>query len=222
MTVLPARTTAGQVLAVAGTGAVGVGIAAVALLHLLAPDVSPIRQTISEYMLGGHADLFGFGVLALAAGSAAVLGALVRAGVVRASSLGVVFLAMWVLGLVVTASFEKVDWSVGPTPEGLVHRYASLVAFLALSFAGLAIGRRWRRDATWGARARWVRRLGWASLAWWLPIFGWFTLRSFRVGWFGSAPVPLGLLERGLALTEVAVVVALGLWAMAATRIGRT
>lgn len=45
-----------------------------------------MRRTISEYALGEYRILFDAGVPALALGSVVVLGALVRAGLVRARS----------------------------------------------------------------------------------------------------------------------------------------
>ena len=87
-------------------------------LHLVAPDVDPVRRTISQYALGPWKPVFDAGVLAVAAGSAAVLAGLIRAGLVRWRSTSTALLAAWSALLVVVVAFEKIDWSVGPTPTG--------------------------------------------------------------------------------------------------------
>ena len=205
--------------ALSGTALVAAGVAAVLALHLVAPEIDPVRRTISQYALGPWKPVFDAGVLAVAAGSAAVLAGLIGTGLVRWRSTPSVLLGTWSVLLVVVVAFEKIDWSVGPTPTGYVHRYASLVAFLLLPAAGLGVGRAWRDDVRWGRLAAVTRWLGVASLAWLAPILLGFALRPLTgVPWWRF--VPLGLFERGLALTEVATVIVLGLWAARAARPG--
>jgi Protein of unknown function (DUF998) len=211
----------GRVLALAGLAGVALAVVLVGALHVIeAETVDPIRRTISQYALGGYKVVFDAGVLALAAGSALVLGGLARAGVVRVPSAGAAFLAVWSVSLVLVIAFEKIDWSVGPTPAGYVHRYASLVAFLSLPAAALVIGRRWRGHAVWGRFAAWSRGLAVLSLLWFAPILLGFVLRPLTgVPWWQF--VPLGFTERGLAVSEVAAVVVLGWWAARAAAAGR-
>lgn len=210
-----------RVAALALAGLVGVGLCAllVGLLHVVvAPsEVDPFRRTISEYALGEHRPLFDAGVLLLAIGSAVVHVALVGARLLRAVSTSGLLLATWPVALVIVVAFPKIDWSVGPTFTGYLHRYASLVAFTALPLAGLALALRWRRDATWRRYAAWTGVLCVLSLGWLAPILLGFVLRPLTgVPWWRF--VPLGLTERGLAVTEVAVVFALGWWAWQAGR----
>ncbi len=89
----------------------------------------------------------------LAAGSAAIGVALVRAGVFRARSGAAVALALWVAGLVGVVLFEKHNWSAGPSISGDVHRAASLLAFLSLPVAAVLAGRPWLRRL-WSAGQR--------------------------------------------------------------------
>ena len=129
------------VRATAAAGLVGVALAVVfvGLLHVLyAGDVDPVRRTISEYALRDLGWMFDTGVLALAAGSVAVLIALVRAGLVRWPSFAAVGMLVWAAGMVAVVVFEKTNWAVGPSVGGVIHRYASLVAFLVLPVATLA------------------------------------------------------------------------------------
>jgi hypothetical protein len=198
--------------ALSGVAFVGAGVAIVLALHVLAPDVDPIRRTLSQYALGPWKPAFDAGVLAVAIGSAAVLAGLVRAGLARRHGAAAGLLAAWSACLLIVVAFEKIDWSVGPTPTGYLHRYASLVAFLCLPAAALAFGRAWRDDPRWARFAAWTRWLGIASLAWLAPVLLGFVLRPLTgVPWWRF--VPLGLFERGVALTEVAAVVVMGVWA---------
>ena len=203
--------------ALSGSALVAAGALAVLVLHGLAPEVDPVRRTVSQYALGPWKPVFDAGVLAVAAGSAAVLAGLVRAGLVRWRSTASTLLAAWSACLVVVVAFEKIDWSIGPTPTGYLHRYASLVAFFCLPTAALMVGRAWRGDARWGRYAAWSRWLGVVSLMWLAPMLLGFVLRPLMgVPWWRF--VPLGLFERGVALTEVAAVLVLGVWVARAAR----
>jgi len=213
---LPAARAA-RAWALGGLALIAAGAVAVLALHVVAPEVDPVRRTVSQYALGPWKPVFDAGVLAVAAGSAAVLAGLVRAGLVRGRGAASALLAAWSACLVVVVAFEKIDWSIGPTPTGYLHRYASLVAFFCLPAAALMAGRAWRGDVRWGRFAAWSRRLGVVSLMWLAPMLLGFVLRPLTgVPWWRF--VPLGLFERGVALTEVAAVLVLGLWAARAAR----
>jgi hypothetical protein len=196
----------------ASLGIAGAALATVLIgaLHVIAAaQVDPIRRTISEYALGDYRWMFDAGVLGLAAGSALVLVALVRGGLLRWPSGGAVLLGLWVVALLVVVAFEKTNWSVGPSLGGTIHRYASLVAFVSLPVAAIAIGRRGS-----GPFAVWSRWLGAISLLWLSTILLAIALWPLTgVPWWQF--LPLGLVERGLAITEVAAVTVLALWARA-------
>ncbi|MBV9921900.1 MAG: DUF998 domain-containing protein [Pseudonocardia sp.] len=195
-----------RVAAAVGLVGAALALALVGLLHVIDADgVDPVRRTISEYALRDHGWLFDTGVLALAVGSVAVLIALVQADLVRWPSFAAVGMIVWAVGMGAVVAFEKTNWSVGPSVDGVIHRYASLVAFLALPIATLAATR--GRDGA--ARPR---LLAIAALAWLGATLYGVVLRPFTgVPWWQF--VPLGIMERGLALTEVAVVIALAFWA---------
>ncbi|MDT7558237.1 MAG: hypothetical protein QOI68_2707, partial [Pseudonocardiales bacterium] len=82
------RTAAAEraVLPTVGVGLLSLGSLLVLLLHVLPPSnqIDPMTRTISQYALGTNGWMFDVGVLALAAGSMAILAGLVRGGVVRA------------------------------------------------------------------------------------------------------------------------------------------
>jgi Protein of unknown function (DUF998) len=202
-----------------GFAAIAVCVVLVGSLHALRADhVDPIRRTISEYALGEFGWMFDVGVVGLAVGSVFVLAALVRAGLLGWTSSGALAMGIWAVTLLVVVAFEKANWSIGPSIGGYIHRYASLAAFIALPIAALAIGRRWRRDPAFGRFAAWTRALGLVSLGWLSAVLLGVLLRPLTgVPWWQF--VPLGLVERGLAVTEVAAVVLLGAWAWRAAAV---
>ncbi len=209
----------------AGTVAVALALVVVGAMHLAGPSsrIDPVRRTISEYALVGGGWLFDVAVVGLALGSAGVLAALVAARLTPLRSLPAALLGAWCAGLLLVVAFEKTNWSIGPSVAGYVHRYASLVAFLAfLAFLALPLGalllaRRHRADQAARPFRTGVRWGSWVALASFLPIVGAIAARTVTgVPWWRA--VPLGLLERGLALAEVLVVALLGAWALAHAR----
>ncbi|MCW0215689.1 MAG: DUF998 domain-containing protein [Pseudonocardia sp.] len=203
--------------ALAGAGGAAIAVVLILGLHVVATDVDPIRRTISEYGLGPYRSVFDVGVLALALGTLAVTVSAVRNGLVKALSVPTVLLVLFAIGMGTVVAFEKTNWAVGPSVGGYIHRYASLVAFMAMPAAAIAIGRRWKGDASWAGFAAWTRWLGVVAYLWFAWILGGFLLRPFTGrNWWQA--IPLGLVERGLALTELLVVVVLAVWGVAAAR----
>jgi Protein of unknown function (DUF998) len=197
------------------TAALGVtlcatGVLMIAALHVIptAFEIDPVRRTISEYALHETAWLFNWGVLALVAGSAAVLIAAAAGGLVRPRSVGGAGLVLWIVGLTGVVTFPKHNWMIGPSAWGDVHRVASLVAFLSLPVAVIAIAR-----TTADHRARRASIAGAVlALAFFGIIAGAVLLEPFTgVRWWRA--IPLGTVERGLAAAEVATIIALGVWA---------
>jgi hypothetical protein len=203
----------------AGLAGVLLALVVIGAMHLVGPwsRVDPVRRTISEYALLPGGWLFDVAVVGLALGSAGVIAALVAARLTPARSLPVVLLGAWCAGLLLVVAFEKTNWSIGPSVSGYIHRYASLVAFIALPLGALLLARRHRHDPAARPFRLGVRVGSWLALASFLPIVGAIALRGITgVPWWRA--VPLGLLERGLALAEVLVVALLGAWALAHAR----
>jgi hypothetical protein len=213
------RTAAAEraVLPTVGVGLLSLGSLLVLLLHVLPPSnqIDPMTRTISQYALGTNGWMFDVGVLALAAGSMAILAGLVRGGVVRAVSGTSVFLTLWSASLTVLVVFEKYDFAAGQHTgaSGMIHRMASLVAFLSLP-AGALLATRGavRRNPSWrgpAAFTRWTAIVSWACVS--LLIYA--VAQSFftDVSWWRL--FPLGAMERLIAGAEVVAVFALGHWA---------
>lgn len=188
-------------------------------LHVVPPtnEINPVRRTISEYALGPNKWLFDLAVLLVALGSALGFAAVVRHAGVRPYSGAVVLGALWTASLLVVVVFTKTDWTVGPSIGGTIHRYASVVGFVSLPLAVLLVAHKVFPDrSAW----RWAAR-GFAAVA--LGWFGLILVGVIRMG-MGYGPwwrfVPLGLVERAMALAAVAAILtlALGLLRAAKTR----
>ena len=207
-----------RILAVSGLAGLACAAILIGILHLVPETarLSSVRQTISEYALTDLGWMFNAGLIATAAASLLVFFALLLPGQATWRSLGLIFGGLWVAGLLVIVAFPKHNWAVGPSLDGQIHRIASVVAFLSLPVAVMLLTRR-RAGAAGRGRARAAFWLGAVSLTWFSPLIVAMVMAP-RTGtpWFRA--IPLGLIERGMVITEVAAIVALALWSLAATR----
>ena len=100
------------------------------------------------------------------------------------------------------------SWAVGPSMSGEVHRGLSLAAVVSLPIAAILVGWAGRRSC-WGRSSV---LLGVVSLLAFAPIPIAYLVEPYSgVRWWRA--IPLGLVERGLALSEVVTVLGLALWA---------
>lgn len=190
-----------------GIGALAAGAALVALLGVLpsSTPVSVLRQTISQYGLTSNSWIFNVAVLLIALGSAAILGELWRER--RLPGASAVLGGLWTVGLLVIVAFPKTNWAVDAgSVGGALHRIASVIAFVCLPIAVLRAASTAFPDAP--GRRTLARVLGWASLGWFVAILAAVPV-GLVVGGNWWELIPLGLMERGLALTEVLTLVAL-------------
>ncbi len=189
---------------------VGIGLAvAISIdLHLrLSTQVSPVWQTLSEYVYGklGHASaapLFSAMCLALSLGSVALL-----AGIAKAHRPGTavvcVLLGVWCTGLLVCGLVRVDPDGQARSLSGQVHNIAALAAFVALPAAALVLTRRGRERCPWEPRRTTIRRLAVASFASIAVVLGGFVL-TLIVG-PQQQEVTLGLFERLLFTVDVAL-----------------
>jgi hypothetical protein len=201
-------------------GATSSAVVLVGLLHVIPPssDVNPARRTISEYALLETGWVFDTAVLALSAGSIATFAALVFARVITVAAGSSICLLLWSVSLAAVVYFPKHNWSVGPSLDGHLHRVAGLVAFLSLPVAALLAARVGLSHPHWHAHASWSRLLGLWSLLCFSPIAVAILLQPVTgIRWWRA--IPLGAVERLLAISEVAIVLALGWWAARASRL---
>jgi uncharacterized protein DUF998 len=205
MVTIPARRTS-LAVSLSGLAALVIGAALVLLLQVIPPtdQISATRRTISEYGLSDHKWVFDLAVILVALGSAAGLAVLhsQRRLPVPAAILG----TLWTVGLLVIVAFPKPDWATVSRADfgGTLHRIASVVAFVALPLAVLVAA---RAAFPGSAGRRWLARvLAIASLGWFAVILGAVVVAAVEDGRWWTL-IPLGLVERGMALTEL---VALG------------
>ncbi len=215
----PGTARAATVLGIGGIGAAAAAVVLVGALHVLpqTASISPVRRTISEYALTDAGWAFNVAALALAAGSLAVLGALVLIRRATVWSPGAVLTGLWAAALLVIVLFPKHNWAIGPSTGGHVHRAASVIAFLCLPLAVMLLTRRVRGGSSpTGLPARGAFWLAVLSLAWFSPLVG-----ALLIGPATGTPwyqvIPLGLVERLLVMTEVLAIMALGIWAVSAS-----
>ena len=205
-----------RLAATGGSLAVVVTVTMVGLLDL---TVGPLRRTISEYALGDHRPVFDVAVVLLAAGSLAILHALVHKGLTRWRSTGAIALTLWSVGLFLVVVFPKTNWAMGTNEvSGSIHRFGSMLAFVSLPIAIIALARPWLKDHVWGRHARWTMASGLLSIVAFMPLLYAIALSVVSdVRWWRV--FPLGYIERILLVAEVGAVLVVGLWAIAASRV---
>jgi hypothetical protein len=179
-------------------------------LHVIPPtdEISPLRRTLSQYALTSNKWLFDGAILLIALGSALGFAAMVRHRGVAPYSGAVLLGALWTVSLLVIVAFTKTNWSVGPSIGGVVHRWASVVAFVSLPLAVILSARRvFPEQPGWRMAARGFSA---AALAWFgLIVFGVVRMLAGYGPWWLF--VPLGLVERMMALAAVAALITLAL-----------
>jgi len=199
----------GRAVAAASLGTLALGTVLMLSLHVVPPtdEIDPVRRTLSQYALGDNKWLFDLAVLLVALGSALAFAELVRRRLVRPLSAPVLFGALWTVCLLVIVWFTKTDWTIGPSVGGQIHRYASVVAYLALPLAILLAARTVFADApAWRRTAQAFGLLALGGLG--VLLVGFVRMLAGGGPWWRF--VPLGLVERlmgAFAVAAVAVVV---------------
>jgi hypothetical protein len=189
-------------------GGIGLAVAfSIDLLLRLSGQVSPIWQTLSEYVYGklgtsSAAPLFSVMCLALSFGSVALL-----AGIAKAHRPGTttvcVLLGVWSAGLLVCGLVPVDPDGQARSLAGQVHNIAALTAFVALPAAAFVLTKKGRERCPWEPRRTTIRRLATASFASVGVVLGGFVLTLV----LGPAQqdVTLGLFERLLFTVDVAL-----------------
>jgi hypothetical protein len=198
-------------------GALLLGSVLVLLLHVVPPtsEEDPARRTLSQYALGPNKWVFDVAVLLVALGSALAFAELVRRRLIRPLSAPVVLGGLWTLCLLVVVWFTKTDWTVGPSTHGMIHRYASIVGFVALPLAVLLVARTVFADAPGWRRA--AQAFGVLALSGPLVLLvGMIRMLAGGGPWWRF--LPLGLVERTMAVAAVAAIVVVVLGVAAKSR----
>ncbi|MET7965145.1 DUF998 domain-containing protein [Micromonospora sp. NPDC005305] len=169
----------------------GIALAAVLAVvgHLEVNDnLNPWSLTVSDFAVSDRGGVIDAAMAVLAAATIILLPALRRAG---AGPLAGALLVAWSAGLMAAAVVPTNEPGLPMDAAAYVHRYASVVAFLALPVAGWLLARR-----LGGRAAGWVRGLVLTSL-----------VLAAAMVWsaYPGDRVLIGLAERLLILAEVAL-----------------
>ncbi|SCL55206.1 Protein of unknown function [Micromonospora citrea] len=174
------------------------GIAVAALLAVIGhvevnEDLNPWALTVSDYAVSDRGGVIDVAMVMLAVATAVLLPALRRTHrppVGRPGRAAELLLAAWIGGLLLAAVVPTNEPGLPMDTAAYVHRYASVVAFLALPFAG------WLLAARLPVGARAVRGLVLASL-----------VLAAAMVWsaYPGDRLLIGLVERLLIVVEVAV-----------------
>ncbi|MGC5029928.1 DUF998 domain-containing protein [Micromonospora sp. DT229] len=178
------------------------GIALAALLavvgHLAVRDLDPMRLTVSDYAVSDSGGAIHLAMVTLAVASALLVPALRRlAGPGGRLGTAQLLLAVWAGGLLIAGLVPTNPPGTEMGTAAHVHRYASVLAFLALPLVGWLLAAHLPAGSRTG---RWLRMLAVASLL----------LAAAQV-WsaYPGDRALYGLIERALILTEVGLLVLL-------------
>ncbi|MEH1167677.1 DUF998 domain-containing protein [Micromonospora sp. CPCC 205539] len=181
------------------------GIALAALLavvgHLdVGDNLDPLTQTVSDFAVSDRGGVIDVAMVLLVLVTVALLHGLRRTGPPGPGFgwAAELLLGAWAAGLLLAAVVPTNDLGTAMNTAAYVHRYASVVAFLALPAGGWLLAR--QRELAPAART--LRTLVLLSLA----------LAATMIGsaYLGDR-ILIGLVERLLILTEVAVLGTLAL-----------
>ncbi|MGW0215967.1 DUF998 domain-containing protein [Micromonospora chokoriensis] len=179
------------------------GIAVAALLTVIGhlevnDDLNPWALTVSDFAVSDRGGVIDVAMVVLALATVSLLYGLRRTGPAQPGRAVELLLGAWVSGLLVAALVPTNEPGTAMTTAAYVHRYASVVAFLALPAAGWLLAR--RPDLAPAART--LRALVVLSLA----------LAAAMI-WsaYPGDRLLIGLAERLLILTEVAVLATVAL-----------
>ncbi len=140
-----------DLLAVAAWLGVIVFLGCAVVLHLLQPGLDPLREAVSYYVHGRSGWLLTAGLLALAAGSAALLAECALAAPGAVGRTGSLLLGIWTLGVAIGGVFPADPpghWDRPPSTAGALHGLAAMAALTALPIGAWISSRRLRPRLT--------------------------------------------------------------------------
>jgi hypothetical protein len=189
---------AARVLAFLAVGGIILAVLLAVVGHLDAdPGYDPLKLTISDYAVSDRGGAVDAAMVVLSLASLALLVGLhtVRVAV---RALPASLLLVWIGGLLTSAVIPTDPIGAQMSVAGLIHRYASVSAFVSLPSAAILLSRRLHRDIRWGAISGTLRLLATASAV---------GLLVMLYVTFPGGHVLLGLVERLLITVEVGLLI---------------
>ena len=171
-------------------------------MHVVQRGMSARDDALSYYMNGEFGWVFGLGLVALGAGSIALVTAITRLLGASGTRAGRWLLALWGAGAVIGGIFPPDpmgQWDQPPSASGLIHGVAAMVAFLAFPIAALLLSVPLGRFSGSAFLHRMLTGTAVASLATLLIFFA-----CLAPVFSNRAPFLLGLVERVLIVFYVA------------------
>ncbi|MDF5757291.1 DUF998 domain-containing protein [Spongiactinospora sp. TRM90649] len=188
-------------LVITGFSAVVVGAAGMLGLHL-GTGLDPLHGLISEYAFQPGGWLLGASLTSFAIGAALFSAAMIRAAGCRRVAW---LVAAWGLCMFLVGTFPTDPPGLAMSMSGEIHRYAALVAFLAMPLAGLLPARLLGRDRSAVA----IRVLSGIALVCLVSVLVPYALRFAGIP-MSNEDIPAGLTQRLVVVTELGVLVLLG------------
>jgi hypothetical protein len=210
-------------LAVAGLAGVALATLLELVMHLVPGGrrLNPLDATISAYALVPDGWLYAAGVIVLAVASVLLAAALLLSGLLSWRGWWAFWFASWCVGLMCLTLITKTEIGPNDSVQSRIHWSFTLLAFVSLPLSVLLMVKDLRRRTGLAGqplprplRAAWV--LMWIAIGWFASLAGQSALSVIHRGdlfpW-------VGLLERGVAVTEMAAVACLGWWVIHARRL---
>lgn len=154
-------------LASLGLVAIAYFVAIIIVMHFLRPGHDPMRRPTSDYAVGPYGFLMTSAFLSMSVACLALAAGLYRGVSEPARSrVGLALIGgVWVVGLLVAATFP-IDLEGAPsTTSGIIHRINGPIAFLSLTIGVILVSRGFRRDERWRPLHRLALILGVLMLA---------------------------------------------------------
>ncbi len=162
--------------------------AAFLLLHVLRPDKNFMTSFTSEFAIGDAGWIMTLGFFGIATGALFLTVGLLQQ--LKATRTSLTSLIIWGISMLLTGLFKTDLPGSPPTPKGLIHGIAALIAFINLGIAMISWGRVFKKNKNWYTLAK-------PSL-----IFGAVSLVLFII-FFVSPPSFRGLTQRLLIVWDV-------------------
>jgi hypothetical protein len=167
---------------------------ALAALHVVQPELSPLTEAMSYYVHGAYGWLLTVALLSIGVSSLALTVGLATLVHGKLASVGLCLLAVWSIGTILGGMFPADppgNWDKPPTVAGAIHGIAAIVAITAFSPAAVLISRSVRKARISGMDFL-LTALAAASVVSFIAFFGSLLPVFLRPG----PPVLLGLTER--------------------------